>query len=193
MKYKNYYNGENESFSFEFEGLTKEESLRVQAYLLKDNSIYINDFDSLDRISEQQEPISTEKGYSIGKIYIRKNKNNSGHLILSGYKKIVDCIGNVTEFNLSSNIYEGLNFISIVCLLEEKNNIVRGMSSTCWCYEKSYKPDKLTRYNSKKGLPIVDENEVIEYTVNDGFCIASNPTEVFKQNKKEIKSLIKTK
>ena len=32
MSYINYYNGENKLISFEFEGLTKEEALRIQAY-----------------------------------------------------------------------------------------------------------------------------------------------------------------
>lgn len=193
MKYKNYYNGENESFSFEFEGLTKEESLRIQAYLLKDSEIYINDLDSLNKISEQQEEISTAKGYSIGEVYIRKDLKVKGHFILSGYKKVVDSSGGVREYNLSSNIYEGLNFISTVSVLEDRGNISHKMSSVCWCYEKNRRPDKLIRYDAMKGPTAIEEYDVIEYEVNNGFSIESNPTEIFKQNKRELKGLIKVK
>lgn len=192
MKYKNYYNGEDESLSFEFEGLTKEESLRIQAYLLKDNDIYINDSDSLNKIDEQPKEISTEKGYSEGHIYIRKNQSNQGHYMLDGYKKIVDSLGDISEYNLSANIFEGLNFISMVCMLEDRRTMSHKMSSTCWCYEKSHKPDKLICYNTVKSLTS-EEYDVIEYTVNEEFSIESNPTEIFRKNKKEIKSLIKTK
>ena len=192
MEYKNYYIGENEWALFEFEGLTKEESLRIQAYLLKDNDIYINDPDSLNKISEQHKEISMEKGYSASCIYIRKKQNDQGHYVLSGYKKIVDSVGGINGYNLSANIFEGLNFISMVCTLEDRETMSHKMSSTCWCYEKSYKPDKLIRYNTVKSLTS-EEHDVFEYTVNDDFSIESNPTEIFKQNKKEIKSLIKTK
>ena len=53
MSYINYYNGENSLISFEFEGLTKEEGKRIQAYLLQDSTFFIQDEEALKKISEE--------------------------------------------------------------------------------------------------------------------------------------------
>lgn len=193
MEYVNYYNGENTSVKFEFRGMSKEEAERVQAYLLRDNKFYIDDEDALSKISEHEEEILSDKNYSKTDIIIRKDPNQKGHMTLEGYMTVVDGQQDRFEYNLSSNIYEGLNFIAIVSLLQDRQSCECQFQSINWCYEKSYKPDKLIRYDIKTS-PIGGPGttyDIIEYEVEPGFKITSNPTQVFSNNKKELRTLVK--
>ena len=188
MSYINYYNGENKLISFEFDGLTKEEALRIQAYLLQDSTFFIDDEESLKRIGE--EPIELFKcdDYVEGEIYIKKSKENRDHYILDGFQRHV--IGNDEyEFGLSANIYEGLNFIAFEGMKKNIHSCSCTSTSINWMYEKSYDPTKLVRYDIKNGPigRIEPTYEILEYETVEGFNIKKDPTEVFNKNKKEAK------
>lgn len=188
MSYINYYNGENNLYSFEFDGLTKEESERIQAYLLQDSTFFIKDEDALKKISEEPIELFKCEPYTEGEIYIKRSNDNKDHFVLSGYSRSVNG-DKEYEYNMSSNIYEGLNFIAFVNILENRKNNHCEFSSFSWIYEKAHDPNKLLRYDIKNG-PIgrIDPTyDIVEYEIVDGFTIKSSPVETFNKNKKETK------
>ena len=188
MSYINYYNGENSLISFEFEGLTKEEGKRIQAYLLQDSTFFIQDEEALKKISEEAIELFKCDDYVEIEIYIKKSPENKDHYILEGYQKHV--VGNDEyEFSLFSNIYEGLNFIAFESMKKNIQSSSCVSSSINWMYEKAYDPTKLVRFDIKNGPigRIEPTYEIIEYEIVDGFNIKKDPTEVFNKNKKEAK------
>lgn len=188
MSYINYYNGENSLISFEFDGLTKEESERIQAYLLQDSTFFIKDEEALKKISEEPIELFKCEPYTEGEIYIKRSNDNKDHFILSGYSRSING-DQECEYNMSSNIYEGLNFIAFVSILENRKNSHCEFSSFSWIYEKAYDPNKLLRYDSKNGLigNFEPTYAIVEYETTDGFTIKSNPIKTFNKNKKETK------
>ena len=188
MSYINYYNGENSLISFEFEGLTKEEGNRIQAYLLQDSTFFIQDKEALKKISEEAIELFKCDDYIEGEIYIKKSPENKDQYILEGYQKHV--VGSDEyEFSLFSNIYEGLNFIAFESTKKNIQSPSCVSSSINWMYEKAYDPTKLVRF-AIKNRPIgrlEPTYERIEYETVDGFNIKKDPTEVFNKNKKEAK------
>lgn len=185
-KYINYYNGEDANFSFIFEGVTKEEALRVQAYMLQDSHFIIQDENALEKLSEEQVEITREKNFTKGNISISKDSHDKGRLIITGSSKTTDFQGDVTGLVYRGNIYSGLNFIAITGIVEDEQTRMCKFSEVNWCYEKSVDPTRLTRHNIKnnpngsKEDKLDLEGEDIIYMVNEGFKITDNPTEVFK-------------
>jgi len=187
MNYINYYNGENCMYSFTFEGFSKEEATRIQAYLLQDNPLFINDEEVLNKINESPKEIFKCEAYTEGEIYIKKALDSEDHYILFGYCKTVNNQLE-KEYNMSCNIYEGMNFIAFVSLLESRGIYSCQTSTFSWVYEPKVNPNKLTRYDSRKvGGMLLDETLSEDYEVSENFNIRDNPVAIFTNNKKETK------
>jgi len=192
MEYLNFYNNEEENATilFKFDEIKKEEALRLQAYLLKDNTFFVVDEDSLDKISEENRISSSKKISTIGEISLEKDPTDLNNIILSGTIITIDSSNQKHNYEISGSIFEGLNFVAITASKQDIQTSEHEFLSVNWCYEKSYKEDKLIRNDIKTPSTWIASEpdcDVIEYTVSDGFNIKENPTEVFKENKKTPK------
>ena len=192
-KYCNYYNGENANFTFMFENFEKEEAERIQAFLLQDSHFIIDDENVLDNIGRENISLIRDKNFTLGKIVISKDPQDKGHFIILGSSKTKDSLGEETGLIYRGNIYEGLNFIAIVGLVQDEQTKTCHFSEVNWCYEKTVDPNRLTRYNIKNQTlgATVDKWDLeggdIVYTVSEDFKITDNPTKAFKESKKEVK------
>lgn len=191
-KYYNYYNGEEVNFTFFFDGLNKEESERIQAYMLQDSHFIIDDENVLENIGKEKISLIRDKNFTLGTITVTKDPKDKGHYIIHGCSKTRDSQGDETGLIYRGNIYEGLNFIAIQGLVQDEQTKSCKFSEVNWCYEKTCDPTSLIRYNIKR-RPLGERNDSLDlegedivYRVQEGFKITDNPTKVFKENKKEV-------
>lgn len=192
-RYCNYYNGENANFTFYFEGFEKEEAERIQAFLLQDSHFIIDDSDVLEKIGKENISMIRDKNFTLGQVVISKDPEDKGHFVINGSSTSKDGLGDESSLTYRGNIYEGLNFIAIIGLVQDNQTKTCKFSEVNWCYEKTVDPTKLTRHNIKNA-PIGAtsdkwdlEGEDVVYTVSEDFKITDNPIKVFKEGKKEIK------
>lgn len=191
-KYYNYYNGENANFTFFFDGFTKEEAERVQAYMLQDSHFILDDENVLENIGKEKITQIRDKNFTLGTITISKDPQDKGHFIILGCSRTKDFQGDESGLIYRGDIYEGLNFIAIKGLVQDEQTHMCKFSEVNWCYEKTVDPTRLTRYNIKN-TPLGAnsdkwdlEGEDIVYRVKEGFRITDNPTKAFKESIKEV-------
>ena len=134
-----------------------------------------------------------DRNFTLGTITISKDPKDKGHFSILGYSVTKDFQGDETELIYRGDIFEGLNFIAIKGLVQDKKTCSCKFSEVNWCYEKSVEPTRLTRYNIKTS-PIGERHDSLDledgdivYYITEGFKITDNPTNVFKTAKKEVK------
>lgn len=193
-KYYNYYNGEKANFTFFFDGFTEEEAKRIQAYMLQDSHFIIEDENALENIGKEKITSIRDKNFTLGTITVSKDPQDKGHFSILGCSTTKDFQGDEIELIYRGDIYEGLNFIAIKGLVQDKKTCTCKFSEVNWCYEKSVDPTKLTRYNIKT-RPLGERNDSLDlegedivYCVKEGFKITDNPAKTFKTAKKEVKA-----
>ena len=192
-KYCNYYNGEDANFAFVFEGMDKEEAERVQAYILQDSHFIIDDENVLDNLGKQEITSIRDKNFTLGHITIAKDSHDKGHYTINGWSKTKDFEGQDLDLRYCGNVYQGLNFIAVIGLVQDEKTKSCRFSEINWCYEKSVDPTRLTRHNIKNAVlgATTDrwdlEGGDVVYTVSEDFKITDNPTKTFKESKKEVK------
>ena len=192
-KFYNYYNGEKANFTFFFDGFAQEEAERIQAYMLQDSHFIIDDENVLDNIGKEKISLIKDKDFTLGTITISKDPQDKGHFTVLGCSVTKDLVGDETSLIYRGDIYEGLNFIAIKGMVQDKETFSCKFSEVNWCFEKSVDPTRLTRYNIKT-RPLGERNDSLDlesedivYVVNEGFKITDNPTSTFKTSKKEEK------
>ncbi len=193
-RYCNCYNGENANFTFYFEDFEKEEAERIQAFLLQDSHFIIDDPNVLENIGKENISMIRNKNFTLGQVVISKDPEDKGHFIIKGSSTSKDGVGDESSLTYRGNIYEGLNFIAIIGLVQDNQTKECKFSEVNWCYEKSVDPTRLTRYNIKT-RPLGERNDSLDleggdvvYIVEEGFKITDDPTKAFKTAKKEVKA-----
>jgi len=192
-RYTNYYNSENINFTFIFEGVTNEEALRIQAYMLQDSHYIIEDEEVLSKISEEQLELIEKNNITRGTIYINRNQKDKHSYTIEGNSQNVDFNGDIVDLKYKGNIYEGLNFIAVVGHVKDEETKQYKFSEINWYYDKNINPTKLIRSNIKV-MPLTQNVDYLDledgdiiYEVDKDFNIKDNPTKIFKNSKKEIK------
>jgi len=192
-KFYNYYNGEKANFTFFFDDFEEEEAKRIQAYMLQDSHFIIDDENVLENIGKENIISIRDKNFTLGNITVSKDPNDKGHFIILGFSKTKDFQGSELDLIYRGDIYEGLNFIAVKGIVQDKKTFSCKFSEVNWYYEKSVDATSLIRYNIKirplgeKNDSLDLEGEDIVYRVDEDFKITDNPTNVFKTAKKEVK------